>query len=114
MLAILAALWLFRPALASDLKPLEILESSPKAHEVLDGAAVAFSLKLSGPIDHRRSTALLKGAGDIRELRPRLGSAPQYIYLRPGHLDPGQYELTWKARSATGHVLRKTVPFTVK
>lgn len=90
------------------------IESSPKAHDVVDGSAVAFSLRFEAPVDHSRSTLSLRSSDGVRQLRPRLGSAANYLFGHAGRLAPGTYELAWKARLSGGEVRSGTIPFTVR
>ena len=115
--AVLTALAILSPlqsATAFESEPVEIVQSVPRPYEVVDGAGIVFSLRLSRPIDHGRSRVFLKGREGIHELEPRLDSAPQYLFFRAGHLAPGPYELIWQVRSGHGRLVSKTVPFSVK
>jgi methionine-rich copper-binding protein CopC len=91
-----------------------IIASSPKAHDVVDGSMVSVSLRLDAPVDHERSRLLLKSDQGVRELKPRLGSAPNYLFSIAGHLTPGAYELVWKAQLSDGRTTSGTIPFNVK
>lgn len=101
-------------ALASEARPIKVIASEPKPNEVVDGGLVIFSLQLDVPVDHRRSTILLRDSTGVRELKPRLNSAPQFLFYLPGHLAPGAYELTWRAQTPSGPGVNLRVPFSIK
>jgi methionine-rich copper-binding protein CopC len=98
----------------AESQPMDTIASSPKAHEVVDGSMVSISLRLDAPVDHERSTLLLKSDQGVRELKPRLESGPKYLFSIVGHLMPGAYELVWKAQLSDGRTTSGTIPFTVK
>jgi len=93
---------------------IDIVTSSPRAHDVVDGSMVVVALQFDAPVDHQRSQFLLKGSRGVRKLRPRLRSAPKYLFSIVGHLMPGAYELEWDARLSDGRNIKGTIPFTVK
>jgi methionine-rich copper-binding protein CopC len=92
----------------------DVVASYPSANVVVDGSMVQISLRFEEPVDHRRSTLTLKSGQGNRQLRPRLNSAPNYLFGEAGGLAPGAYELEWTARLADGRSASGTIPFTVK
>jgi methionine-rich copper-binding protein CopC len=65
------------------------------------------------PVDHQRSTLTLRSDQGERELRPRLESAPNYLFGTAGRLVPGTYELDWSAWLSDGQIRSGKLPFTV-
>lgn len=91
-----------------------VVASYPRANDVVDGSAFQISLRFDLPVDHERSTLTLRTRQDVRQLRPRLGSATNYLFSIAGPLAPGAYELIWEARLSGGQTRSGTIPFTVK
>ena len=92
----------------------DVITSSPKANDIVDGTMVDISLVFGAPVDHQRSTLTLRSSQGDRQLRPRLESAPNHLFGVAGHLEPGAYELVWEARLSGGRSSSGTIPFTVK
>jgi methionine-rich copper-binding protein CopC len=90
-----------------------MVRSYPQANDVLDGSMVDIVLGFEVPVDHERSTLTLRSERGDRELRPRLESAPNYLFGTAGRLVPGAYELDWSAWLADGQVRSGKIPFTV-
>ncbi len=91
-----------------------LVEQYPHAHQLMSGLGVAFSLGFDRPLDHAASYfTLVTPDGHERTIRLRLNAQPNTLYASVGRLDPGRYDLRWQARSADGHTLSGTVPFTV-
>jgi methionine-rich copper-binding protein CopC len=90
-----------------------VVTSYPKANEVVDGSMVDISLSFEAPVDHQRSTLTLRSSQGDRQLRPRLESAPNYLFGVAGRLAPGAYELAWTAWLSGGQIRSGTIPFTV-
>jgi methionine-rich copper-binding protein CopC len=90
-----------------------VVTSYPKADDVLDGSMVDIVLGFEVPVDHERSTLTLRSGQGERQLRPRLESAPNYLFSTVGGLAPGAYELDWEARLSGGQIRSGTIPFTV-
>ena len=91
----------------------EVGPSYPRANVVVDGSMVQVVLGFEVSVDHERSTLTLRSAQGDQELRPRLESAPNYLFSIVGRLAPGAYELVWEARLAGGQIRRGTLPFTI-
>jgi methionine-rich copper-binding protein CopC len=91
-----------------------IVTAHPKANDVVDGSMVQISLGFEAPVDHERSMLLLKTSRGDRQLKPRLESAPNYLFGIAGHLAPGAYELDWTARFSDGRSSGGAIPFIVE
>ena len=85
-----------------------------KSNDVEYGSLVRISLGFEAPVDHQKSMLTLKSARGDRQLRPRLESAPNYLFVSVGHLPPGDYELVWQALLSDGQHSRGAISFTVK
>lgn len=90
-----------------------VVTSYPKANVVVDGSMVQIALGFEVPVDHQRSTLTLRSREGDRHLRPRLESAPKYLFSIVAGLAPGAYELVWEARLSGGQIRSGTIPFTV-
>jgi methionine-rich copper-binding protein CopC len=90
-----------------------VVTSYPKANDIVDGSMVQIALGFEVPVDHERSTLTLRSGQGDRQLRPRLESAPNYLFSIVAGLAPGAYELVWEARLAGGQIRTGTIPFTV-
>jgi methionine-rich copper-binding protein CopC len=90
-----------------------MVTSHPKAHDVVDGSMVDIVLGFNVPVDHERSTLTLRSGQGDRQLRPRLESAPNYLFGTAGRLVPGAYELEWSAWLSGGQIRSGRIPFTV-
>jgi uncharacterized membrane protein YkgB/methionine-rich copper-binding protein CopC len=93
---------------------MDVVASYPKPNDVVDGSMFQISLRFDLPVDHKRSTLTLRSREGVLQLRPRLESAPNYLFSIAGPLAPGAYELVWEARLSGGQTRRGTIPFTVK
>jgi hypothetical protein len=91
----------------------DVVPSYPRVNVVVDGSVVHATLGFEVPVDHELSTLTLRSGQGRQELRPRLESAPNYLFSNLGRLAPGAYELAWEARLAGGQIRRGTVPFTI-
>jgi methionine-rich copper-binding protein CopC len=91
-----------------------VITSYPKPNDIVDGTMVDVALVFQMPVDHQRSTLTLRSSEGDRQLRPRLESAPNYLFGVAGRLPPGPYELFWEARLPGGQSASGTIPFTVK
>jgi methionine-rich copper-binding protein CopC len=109
LLVALAATAGTRPAAAMSL-----MEQTPHINEIMEGSAVAFALRFDRPIDHERSSLTLISRGGSKVLRVRLNAQPNTLYSALGRLDPGAYELRWKARANDGEMLAGGFSFTVR
>jgi len=89
------------------------IEDYPKASIIVDGSMVQFGLRFEAPVDHERSTLVVKGSLGEHRLQPRFDSAPTYLFAIEGHLEPGVYELVWVAQFVGGHARCGTIPFSV-
>jgi methionine-rich copper-binding protein CopC len=90
-----------------------VVTSHPKANEIVDGSMVDIVLGFEVPVDHERSTLNLRSGRGDRQLRPRLESAPNYLFGTAGRLVPGAYQLEWTALLSGGQFRSGTIPFTV-
>jgi methionine-rich copper-binding protein CopC len=114
MIAVLMSPALPLKAPSAEAASTGIVSTYPKANDVVYGSTVQISLGFEVPVDHERSTLLLKSDLGDRQLCPRLESAPNYLSGIAGHLAPGAYELIWVARLSDGRTSTGTLPFTLK
>jgi methionine-rich copper-binding protein CopC len=114
--SIVAALIVLAPSLesprAETVSP-GIVTSDPMPNDVVEGSMVDIILGFEVPVDHERSTLTLRNGNGYRQLRPRLESAPNYLFGIAGRLAPGAYELEWTAWLSGGQIRTGTIPFTV-
>ncbi len=103
---------LLTPARGED--GMTVIEQTPKPSEIMDGSAVAFSLRFDRPIDHERSSLVLIKPKGVRRIRPSLDSEPNVLYATAGRLSPGSYTLRWRARASDGHMLSGSIPLQVR
>lgn len=93
-----------------------MVEASPAARSVMDGARQELFVRFDGPVDHAASRLeILQGEAVLRVLHPRLGASPDTLYAATGGLPPGRYVLRWLARSQRGsEVSEGHLDFTVR
>ena len=91
-----------------------VVSSYAKANDAADGSMIQISLGFKVPVDHQRSTLILRSVRGDRQLRPRLDSSPNYLFSIVGRLPPGDYELVWEARLSDGQQSSGTLSFTAK
>ena len=83
---------------------MQVMESRPAAHAVMDGAKTQFFVRFDGPVDHAASHLTVVQNGQIVQvLHPRLNSQPNVLYSGVRRLAPGAYTLRWATRSMQGH-----------
>jgi len=110
MLAVLLPLWA-GPAAADAVR---LRESTPAAEAIVQGRNAQYIVRFSGPVNHGASLLeIVQGDRTLHQMKPRLDSEPDTLYAEAGTPPPGRYVLRWQARSATGHVSRGDIPFTV-
>jgi methionine-rich copper-binding protein CopC len=109
--AFLAAAFL---ATAHAAQAMSMIEQSPRINHIMDGSAVSFALRFDRPLDHKSSALTVVGPHGSKTLRVRLNAEPNTLYSALGRLEPGDYELRWKARSSSGEMLAGGFPFTVR
>jgi methionine-rich copper-binding protein CopC len=57
-----------------------VVVSHPATNDAVDGSMVQISLDFGVPVDHERSTLTLNSSQGHRQVRPRLESAPNYLF----------------------------------
>jgi methionine-rich copper-binding protein CopC len=97
-LAVLVALLLGgAPAWSASM---QVMESLPAAHAVMDGTQTEFFVRFDGPVDHNASRfQIVRDGVVVQTLRPRLSSQPNVLYSGVRRLEPGSYVLHWNTRS---------------
>ena len=97
-------------------QPLRVMESTPAARSVMDGARQEIFVRFDHPVDHNASRLeILQGEAVLRVLRPRLGASPDTLYAATGGLPPGAYVLHWVARAQRdGTMTEGRLDFTVR
>ena len=99
---------------ARDAGAMEMIESTPKVNEIMQGKATAFAIRFNQPVNHRSSRLILLTPQGSRTLPLRLRTEPDTLYANVGPLPSGKYELQWEARAADGTVSKGSIPFTVE
>jgi len=114
-LAVVALGWAAGGAMA---RPMQVVDSHPRALEVIEGKQhVQFSLRFDGPVDHRQSLIQILDPNGVavRVMHPLLDSAPDVLFASGPGLTAGSYQLRWVVRSLPdGDVSSGVVPFSVK
>ena len=92
-----------------------VVESAPKAHARIGRRSSAFFVRFDRPVDHRKSTLVLKqGDKVIERLTPRLESAPEVLFAEAPTLPPGDYTLHWAVITLQGEkTVSGDIPFQV-
>lgn len=111
---VLTALAIWPPRLA-DAHAL-VLESSPRADEVLRAAPGRIFLRFNSRIEGKLSSITVIGARGRPIPLPVAGApegAPNELSAPVPPLPPGRYLVRWKVLSADGHVTQGALPFTV-
>jgi methionine-rich copper-binding protein CopC len=99
--------------LHAETRSMDVVRSSPKPNDVVDGSMVSVHLCFEAPVDHERSTLTLRSRDAVRQLRPRLEAATDCLFSIVGRLAPGDYDLVWEARLSDGQTDSGTIPFSV-
>jgi methionine-rich copper-binding protein CopC len=112
---VLAALAICPPRLA-DAHAL-VVESSPRADEVLRVAPARIFLRFNSRLEGALSSITVTGPGGRPIPLPVAGAAPggapNELAASVPPLPPGQYLVRWKVLSADGHVTQGALRFTV-
>lgn len=92
-----------------------VLESTPAANARIGRKSSAFSVRFDRPVDHRKSTLVIKqGDKVIERLHPRLESAPEVLFAAAPTLPPGDYSLHWAVITLQGtKAVEGDIPFKV-
>jgi copper resistance protein C len=109
----LAALPLWSPRLAGA--HALVLESSPRADEILRVAPARIFLRFNSRIEGALSRVTVTGPGSRPIPLPVAApaAAPNELSVPITTLSPGQYLLRWKVLSADGHVTEGALRFTL-
>lgn len=111
-LSVLAALTLVpRLAAAHAL----VLESSPRANEVVTVSPSRIFLRFNSRIEKALSGVTLRGPGGrpVPVLVAAPDPSPNHLALSLPGLEPGEYLVRWKVLSADGHVTEGAFRFTL-
>jgi len=96
-LAVLVALLASAPAPSLAM---QVMESLPAAHAVMDETQTEFFIRFDVPVDHAASRLeIVRDGKPLQTLHPRLNSQPNVIYSSVRRLAPGAYVLRWTTRS---------------
>jgi methionine-rich copper-binding protein CopC len=98
-------------------KAMTMIDSHPKAQEIVDGNNAQYSVRFDGPVDHRQALLSITGTDGktISNLRPLLDSASNVLFASGTRLQAGDYQLHWVVRSIPdGDITSGYVPFKVK
>lgn len=88
------------PAPLAAAETMRVIESSPRAASMMDGARQEIRVRFNHPVDHNGSRLMVVQDGRVvRTLRPRLGASPDTLYAVAGSLAPGTYVLRWAVKS---------------
>jgi methionine-rich copper-binding protein CopC len=95
---------------------MQLIDSLPTAHVIMDQNNEQYVVRFDGPVDHRTSRLEITQQGrTLRNLRPLLDSAPDVLFASGPRLPAGDYELTWSTKSeSAGDLTEGSVPFTVR
>lgn len=113
-LAIAGTLALGSAVAVNAARAMDMIESSPKVNEIMEGKATAFAVRFDHPVSHRSSRLTLVTPQGSRTLPLRLRTEPDTLYANVGPLPPGKYELQWDARAVDGSQSKGSIPFTVQ
>ncbi|WP_296324289.1 copper resistance protein CopC [Reyranella sp.] len=93
----------------------KVMESTPAANAHIGRKSSAFSVRFDRPVDHRKSTLVIKqGDKVIERLHPRLESAPEVLFAAAPTLPPGNYMLHWAVITLQGtKAISGDIPFQV-
>jgi methionine-rich copper-binding protein CopC len=107
-----ALLWLFPATVAAHA---ELLEATPADGATVDGTPEEISARFSEPLETDGSTFSLRTAAGERLAVGRVDpDDPTRLVIDPvPTLQPGMYEVRWRAASADGHAENDTWTFTV-
>ncbi|HEY6979983.1 copper resistance protein CopC [Reyranella sp.] len=82
---------------------LRVVETGPAKDATIDAQSTGFFVRFDKPVDHVRSTLLIKrGAEVVQTLHPRLNAAPEVLFARSAALEPGDYTLHWMVNALNG------------
>ena len=100
-----------RPAEAHAL----VLESSPRADEVLPSSPGRILLRFNSRLEKGLSMVTLTGPTGRPILLPVAAAdpSPNHLVVPVPPLEPGRYVVRWKVLSADGHVTERAFRFTV-
>ncbi len=92
-----------------------VLESSPRADEVLTSSPERIFLRFNSRIEKALSGITITGPTGRPVPRPVAAPdpSPNHLVVLVPPLEPGRYVVRWKVLSADGHVTEGAVPFTL-
>jgi copper resistance protein C len=92
-----------------------LVRSTPAAHAVVSGSALAIELHFNSRIDGGRSKLVLNAPDGKEVSLGRLGQpAPDTLISAAPHLVSGAYALHWIVLASDGHISRGEILFMVK
>ena len=108
-----AAALLLTPGVAAA-RPVQMMESKPKAETIIRGDHAEYVVRFDGPVNHYTSRLEITQDGRVvRALRPLTDGAVDVLFAAGSVPPPGRYGLHWTAVSADGDTTSGEIPFTV-
>jgi methionine-rich copper-binding protein CopC len=97
-------------------RQMQLVDWVPTAHVIMEQNNEQYVVRFDGPVDHRTSRLEITQQGrTLRNLRPRLDSAPDVLFASGPRLPAGEYQLTWSTKSESdGDFTEGSIPFTVR
>lgn len=91
-----------------------IVESTPKANEVINGSVLEIKLRFNVRIDGARSKlTLVLPDGTSRPVEVPQQPSPDSLSATVPKLLPGRYQLHWQVLAGDGHITQGDIPFSV-
>jgi methionine-rich copper-binding protein CopC len=95
-------------------RPVQMMESTPKAETIIDGDHAQYVVRFDGPVNHLASRLEITQSGNVvTTLRPLLDSAVDVLFASGPVPVAGHYMLHWTAVSADGDGSSGEIPFSV-
>lgn len=105
---------LLLPSGVAAARPVQMMESRPKAEAILQGDHAEYVVRFDGPVNHYASRLeILQDGRVIHTLRPLQDSAVDVLFAGGPVPPPGRYTLRWTAVAAGGEASSGEVPFSV-
>jgi len=94
-----------------------IIDSQPKAQQVVTAPSLNIDIRFNARIDAGRSRLLLlvpKASNSPSVILPLEAGEADALRASAMNLENGSYELLWQTLSVDGHITRGVIPFEVK
>jgi methionine-rich copper-binding protein CopC len=89
-----------------------LLRSIPANHSTLSNPPTAVTLEFQEAVQ-LTALAIQKGDATVQKIAPLVSTSSKTFTSPLPVVDAGHYVITWRARSADGHVMSNTIEFTV-